>query len=396
MSRRAVACLSILALTLVCPLPSHAQVMADDAPTRLWGSAEYLLWFSQRASLPPLVTTGPLDVVGSLGLPGVLGQPGTQTLIGGPVGFGTSSGGRFTVGGWLGEEATFGAEGSYLFLARQSAGRTVSEPGTPGSRALSLPFRDAQEGFAETATGIAFPRDFAGFSGAARLDLTTQLQSWEATGVLRLASSGILRADLLAGYRYLRLDEVLAFTTGSVSAPPLPPDIFTTSDRFATRNTFNGGQLGARVELAPGPFLVRATAKVALGSMHQTTRIDGELLTNDFNDLGTVQRFAGGYFSQPTSIGRHSRDRFAVVPEVGLTCGWEPIQGVRLTAGYTFLYLSSVARPGDQIDRAINPSQNPSFLGVIGPLVGPARPAYLGRDSDFTAHGVSFGLELLF
>ena len=43
----------------------------------------------------------------------------------------------------------------------------------------------------------------------------------------------------------------------------------------------------------------------------------------------------------------------------------------------------------EQIDLAVNTSQPP--LG--GGLVGPARPAFSFRDSDFWAQGVSFGVE---
>ena len=64
-------------------------------------------------------------------------------------------------------------------------------------------------------------------------------------------------------------------------------------------------------------------------------------------------------------------------------------------AGYSFLYLSSVARPGDQIDRSVNPTlipTNPSF----GVPFGPPRPAPIFNHTDFHAHGVNLGLGLAF
>src|SRR4051794_20088600 len=67
---------------------------------------------------------------------------------------------------------------------------------------------------------------------------------------------------------------------------------------------------------------------------------------------------------------------------------------LRATAGYTFQYVSDVVRPGDQIDRGINPVQAPAITGVPNaPLTGPARPAPLINSTDFWAHGVNFGLE---
>jgi len=65
--------------------------------------------------------------------------------------------------------------------------------------------------------------------------------------------------------------------------------------------------------------------------------------------------------------------------------------------GYSFLYISGVARPGDQIDRAINPNQAPAItVANPPPLNGPSRPAFPAADSDFWAHGVNLGVRLRF
>ena len=88
----------------------------------------------------------------------------------------------------------------------------------------------------------------------------------------------------------------------------------------------------------------------------------------------------------------HTKDQFTVVPEVGLKLGCQITSFLRLDVGYTFLWMSDVARPGNQIDTTVNRTQVPSSL-AFGPLVGPARPAFTFRESDFWAHGVSLGLE---
>jgi hypothetical protein len=67
---------------------------------------------------------------------------------------------------------------------------------------------------------------------------------------------------------------------------------------------------------------------------------------------------------------------------------------VRLTFGYQFLYWSRVARPGEQIDRVINPTQIPVFGG--NQLLGPARPEPLFTTTDFWAQGLNLGLEVRF
>ncbi len=58
--------------------------------------------------------------------------------------------------------------------------------------------------------------------------------------------------------------------------------------------------------------------------------------------------------------------------------------------GYDFLYWSSVARPGDQIDRTVNSTQ---IAPRTGPFTGPARPAFEFKNTDYWAHGVNFGVE---
>ena len=53
---------------------------------------------------------------------------------------------------------------------------------------------------------------------------------------------------------------------------------------------------------------------------------------------------------------------------------------------------NDVVRPGNQIDRVVNPNIVPTDqdFGVAG---GPRRPAPLFNSSDFWAQGVNFGLH---
>src|SRR5687767_11670098 len=57
---------------------------------RIWGGADYLLWWVRKSPAPPLVVTGdPADA-----FPGALDQPGTRVLFGGDTGldYGATSG----------------------------------------------------------------------------------------------------------------------------------------------------------------------------------------------------------------------------------------------------------------------------------------------------------------
>ena len=105
----------------------------------------------------------------------------------------------------------------------------------------------------------------------------------------------------------------------------------------------------------------------------------------------------GAYFSQPTNIGSQSSNQFAVIPEVNVNFGIKLSPWASVIVGYSFLYVSSVARPGDQIDRVINPTQAPAIGGIPGAaLVGPARPTLIVHDTDLWLQGLNLALELRF
>ena len=369
------------------PAPYFPTAVDCNPIPRVWGNAEYLLWWSKDAPVPtPLLTVGPQTP----NLTPVLGQPGTSVLLGGnSVDVGIRSGGRFTLGGWLNDQRTLGLEGSYLFLANQSTTRTFGSSGAVGSPFLALPFFDATTG-SESSTRVSAPGQFAGL---AKLNVSSDLQGGELNGVRNLVRSEDWTIDLLGGFRYLGLREGLTYTTSSPAIVG-PPDVFVSQDHFTTSNDFYGGQIGARVERRFGNFFVNTTAKVALGGTHQTVNIAGQLVTNDFNNFGTPQVFAGGYFTQPTNIGRQSDDRFAVLTDVTVNVGYQLTRSARIYAGYSLLYISNVVRPGDQIDRRINPTQAPAIVGVPFGLVGTPAPLPQIHHTDFWAQGMTFGLQL--
>jgi len=374
-------------------------VISDEAPAgpRFWASAEYLLWQVKGEPLPtPLLTTGPFDTLGPSQRPGVLGEPGTQVLLGGQdVNFGMSSGGRFTAGSWLGDSHVIGVEGNYLFLSQQSSSHAYSATGLPGTAPLSIPFYDVTIP-AEDSTGVALPRG-AGFSGVADLTVSTRLQGSELNVLLPLCTYHGIRLEWLSGFRWINIDESLHFATVSTNVPPQSPDVFATSDRFSTENNFFAGQFGARAHYQWNRFGIDLTGKIALGGDHEETHIRGSLLTNDFTNIGPVQGFPGGYFALPSNIGDFSRNHFAAAPEVNLNFDYQATDHIKLVAGYTFLYVSHVARPGEEIDRAINPTQGPAFTGVPSTAIaGPVRPTYQGNDGSFFAHGLNLGVEITY
>jgi hypothetical protein len=371
--------------------PCAAQT--EHAP-RVWAGTEFLLWWVKWAPLSgPLLTLG--DTVGL----GALGRPGTTVLVGDNINFAGAPGARVSIGGWLDDGQRLGLEANYFFLGRQSRS-LLFHSNAVGEPVISVPFFQVggvtqsnpiftPTTVGETATQVSAPGLFA---GTASFNVTTRLMGAELNGVTRLGDGCGWRFDFLSGFRFLDLWEKFRFDTSSAGLNP--PSVFLSHDEFNTINQFYGGQVGTRVAYDVGRATMTLTGKVALGTMQETVNVKGTLMTNDLNNFAAVQSFPGGYFALPTNVGHHYKSEFAVVPEVGLGVGYWLTSWVRLSAGYSFLYVSRVARPGDQIDRAINTLQAPGISGnPPAPLVGPARPAFFFNQDDFWAHGLSVGLD---
>jgi putative beta barrel porin BBP7 len=361
---------------------------------RLWGSAEFLLWWVSPGRVPPLGTA-------SASAPGVLGAPGTTVLFGDRLNYGALPGARFTVGYWCDDDCRKGIEASYFFLCNGSSRSEASSSGAPGSVFIGRPFFNVITGLPDVQI-VSFP---GSIGGNLSVDSNTRLQGAEANLLCVVCCQSNpcptdcepvsrSRVSLIGGFRYLDLDEDLTITERltvlpSAPAPLIPGSTFTVTDRFETRNQFYGGQVGARGEWWRGAWYAGLFAKVALGVTHQEIRATG---TTDFTlPGGAVITQPGGLLVQASNAGVRERDRFSVIPEVGFNVGRQLTERIRVFAGYSFLYWSSVVRPGDQIDPGVNLSQLPTPAGP-GVLVGPARPAPLFRESSLWAHGLNAGV----
>jgi hypothetical protein len=337
--------------------------------------AEALMWWFKGNATPPLVADRALD------------DPGTNVFLGGKdLDTNPNPGLRLTAGYALSDR--WGIDSSVFYVPTRTTARGVSSSGQLGSTDLFAPIIDATTG-TESIESISSAGLFA---GSARAELGNSLLGTDLNATMRVAAGGGWRVDALAGARYLRLRESFVFTTNSPNVPPLPADVYQTSDRFDATNNFFGGQLGVRARIDAGPWFATAVAKVGLGVVRQTVDIEGSLFTNDFSSFGTPVTYAGGgYFATPTNIGERTRHVFAVVPEAGLNVGYRVTPWMAIVAGYTFFYASDVVRAPDQINRTVNYSTQPP-----APPTGPQEPSFRFRSSDFWAHGVNVGLSLAF
>lgn len=366
--------------------PAEGFGQPESAPSRLWARADVLYWWIKDSNTPPLVTTGPA------GSGAILGRGG-ETVFGGSIDNEGRWGGRFTAGSWLDCNGTCGLEASYLFLGSRSVHFITGSDGGPGTPVISRPFFNPITG-AEDTQLIAAPGALA---GTVVVNLTSRLQGAELNGVCgQCFCDGCLRLEALAGFRYLDLHEGLGIGEDLHVLPGVPGiggTALSLFDQFDAVNRFYGGQIGGRARYKSGPWDAEVYAKVALGDSHERVTINGS--TTIVTPAGVATTLPGGLLALSSNSGRFSRDSFAVVPEVNLSVGYWINCSLRVYAGYTFLYWSDVARPGDQIDRVVNPQLLP-VTGTAGPVTGPARPSFVFKETDFWAQGVHVGLEVRF
>jgi hypothetical protein len=340
-----------------------------------YGSAEYLIWWFKGQAVPPLITSGSMGDA----IPGALNSPGTNILFGGRhMENGAHSGARFMIGHWFCDDHCLGWEAGYFFLG---PGVTNFRASSTGSPILTRPFINAASG-TESAELVAGPGVLAG-----TVSVQTRSTMWGAETNLR---SNVWTGchsflDVLAGFRAMGLDEDLIIHENLTVLLP-PGGTFDLVDHFRTENRFYGGQVGAEWQCRVRRWDLGIKTKLAVGETQQFVTISGiDVVTDPIN--GT-HSFNSGLLAQQSNIGHYSRNRFTFVPEVGFTVGYHLTERLRCFAGYNFLYWSSVARPGPQIDRTVNVNQ-------IAPPIpgGPARPAFTFNGTDFWAQGVNVGLE---
>ncbi len=358
-----------------------------------WFSGEYLLWAFRRDAVPPLVTGN------ANGLPAALGTPGTVVLFGGN---GTDdkdfSGGRFTIGYWCCHCPDWGIEGTYFYVGQLNKTFALGSNGmTSLGRPLNVvnPTLDAMGNIVPPGENVEIV-SLGSTSGSVLVTQTSRLWGAELNGRYKAWCGPSWHVDLLTGFRYVDLQENINIgenltTTGGVpGVPATGTSNIVVSDRFGTHDQFYGGQVGFDTEGRWGRWFLGGTFKLAMGDMHEQVNIGGNTTFTLPGAAPVTQN--GGVLALASNIGSYSRNRFAVVPEVGLKFGYDVTPHMRVFAGYNFLYMSDVVRPGDQIDRRVNTNQFPSvFRGTT--LAQPALPAPLLKTTDFWAQGLTAGME---
>jgi hypothetical protein len=301
---------------------------------------------------------------------------------------GLRGGMRMEFGVWL-HDCSLALQGSYFFLGPGQSQGTFGS--AAADRTVARPFINAATGLPDFQQ-VTTPGTLAGFVTAS--SATTGIMGADALLRARLCCgsdcNGMYRLDLLGGYRYLALNDQLTIreNLSPMAAPFVPGTQITLVDSFRTVNRFNGGTIGAAFVGSRGPFYTELMGRLDFGAMDHQVTIFGATQTV-VPGAPTIVR-PGGLLAQTSNIGTHNSTNFALIPEFDLRLGCRVTQRVSVTAGYSFLLLTNVMRAGDQID-AVNPNLIP---GAPNAGVGPARPAFLGRQTNTWIQGITLGLTV--
>jgi hypothetical protein len=336
---------------------------------RLWFSGEYISWWGKSTALPPLATANTSGA-------------STDLLLGGDnLDYDAAPGGRFALGYWLDPCRDVSIEAIYTFLGNKATTSTLS---SDNYSIIARPFYDVYTARQDVVL-VAYPNLY---TGTLNFSLAGELSSVEALLRKTCYRQCNRRVDFLLGYRYGRFQENLSIASTSRLEALATTTQF--SDIFSTSNDFNGAELGFVATNRYCRWTTEFLAKLAIGNTKSTVTIDGNSSVTDANGNKTTYPH-DGFLALPTNIGIYTQNGFSVIPELGVTVGFNVTCRLKATVGYTLLYWSRVTRPADQIDTYLNSTQ---MLGGAPVGVTSPRPGFV--TTDFWAQGINAGLEYQF
>ncbi len=394
-----------------CPPPPGVQMPCEplEVPTPLRGNipfyigVEYLYWYIQRPSMPPLLTVGNINDFNFAGgpPPGAIGAPNTRILLEQfPQQYG-HNGLRVNSGFWLDPGQVLGVQGSFFWLKevnpKVQASGDASDPNMviarPYVNVLSTPPNQ------ESADPVVSPGSIA---GRIRFSNPQRMLGADFNVVYNFLCSELegVRMGLLVGGRFLSFDEKLRVEQTRQQLPDailgIPGTIEGINENFTAYNRFYGGQLGGQTEFCLGPLLLQIVAKCAVGYNSEKLNIDGNtlLVTAADPNLGVPQSTLYSPYTLlvgPGNRGTHSRSIVSVVPEGQFNVCWNFNSNFMLRGGYNLIYWANMIRPGREIDRLVN-VQNVNDFTVNQPI----EPKFFYHNDNMWIQGFQVGLQVNF
>lgn len=381
------------------PYVPSAQMVCAPRRNQNWASLETLVWWTSKTDVPVLASTSPIGV--SPTQAGVLGG-NAQALFGGDEIFGDAQGGfRFRMGHFLNDCDGSGLTGEFFMLGSRGHDFRMSSNGDP---IIARPFFNTNTN-AQDSQLIAYPGSYRGsldinaetrmYSLAghywAELYIDRCCQSCNScgdgcnTGSCQQSRPDETQFGIKFGPRFMHLDDTLLINETAVRINT--GSSFHLVDSFKTENSFLGGEIGVRAKRQRGALDLELGLQLALGATRQELDIAG---VNTVTSGGIPVTTAGGLLAMESNSGTWDRNRFSLVPGLEFMVGYEFKDGWRATVGYNLLYWTNVLRASEQIDGTLNPEQ---LSPAVTPGTGPRRPSVHLDESDYLAHGISFGLE---
>lgn len=359
----------------------------------VWFRADYLLWWTSGAQLPPLVTTSPQGI--ALADAGVLGKDTTVLFGDQVVGGDVRSGFRTILGIWMDASMLWDLEFEYFSPGGRSVGFAETSSGDP---ILARPFLDFQTN-QQSALPVAYPGVATGTITAEASDyfqsfglsVSRCLYEYNYTDplkpdapLLRPCFISAYRFDFVGAFRYYGLSDRVTVGENVVFANYFGVQNVNVVgiDGFSVGNDFFGGEIGLRTRMRRGNWSLDVLGKVALGDNHRTVDIGGATAITPPG--GPTIVVASGALATGSNRGVHTHDAFTAIPALNLELGYRWNCHWRAYVGYDLIYWGEVARAADQIDLAIDQS-------------GAGRaPVFPDRTTKFLVQGFSVGAELRF
>jgi Putative beta barrel porin-7 (BBP7) len=289
----------------------------------------------------------------------------------------------------------YGVETRFLFVGQRSF--TVTDDQSP---ILVRPFYDIND--AKLATVIVAAPGLA--TGGMSVSATESLWGGEANywqNVYYEWPGTSCSVEAMVGMRYLNLDEsihvgrVSQFAKAPVGFPAfafLAGNHISEEESFGTRNRFIGGQVGLRGNLMFDHAIMTGLFQLGLGVTNEEINIQGSQVR--VTPAGQTITSQGALLALPSNIGRHSRNVFTQVPELGVKIAFPINDNLTLAFNFSAMYWSRIARPADQIDRAVDITQIPSFPGAAAAVpTALGHPAVPFNQSDLWLLGAMITAE---
>ncbi|MEX2186195.1 MAG: BBP7 family outer membrane beta-barrel protein [Pirellulales bacterium] len=369
---------------------------------RWWVELDYLRWRARGYSVPALVTQSPVGTN-----PAVAGRlPDAEILFGDDALAGDwRNGGRARLGWWAVDGQFVGYQAEYFGLEGQS--NDFNATSTSAGPLLARPFFNSSIG-AEDASLLSGP--------GLTIDLGTGPFTYDVDGSINISTSSDIhsfaltrrhvlwtdferniRTDWLLGYRYFRLDEGIAITDVATlnnpsGGPIAPGTLVRRIDEFDTTNDFHGGEVGLSGQILRGRWSLDMLGKLAVGNTEQSVDVRGNTAINPGGVLGFVPSpDLGGFLAQPDlNIGRQVRNAFTLMPEAEMAVAFQVNDYVSLHLGANVVYANRVARPGNQIDRNVNPT----YFPPANAPTGQATPQSKFEQTYLLLYGFNAGMEV--